>query len=272
MNFHLYIQLIFAVLQPVPNEYNINERIKEANQELYSTPHQDTDAANRKVRFRENLEDFEPEESDEEHTEKNSSQSSASNPKPKEEIIIDEIDQENDELNIEEIDQILSKSNEDMDYTGDDVSEICEQIEDLKAKSDDDTDKLDEDEIHSQRSSKSDLTVEELEDPESQPKVVHLCCEDHKTKKSNCIQKCFPKKITKKCGKVNPSNSDEESRDKKNKTCCQHKHSDEYIQKLPRYNGQNSVYGLSQEQLQKRELNLQKSVHLKQLKGNENVL
>lgn len=151
-----------------------------------------------------------------------------------------------------------------MDVVADlDVSEICEQIEELQAKNEEENDNDAEDDI---LSTKSDLS--KIENPESIPKVVHLPCCDHKTnKKTNCIQKCFPKKITKKGGKVNPSNSDEESRERKHKTCCQHKHSDEYIQKLPRYNGQNSVYGLSQEQLQKREYNLQKSVHLKQMKG-----
>ena len=261
---------VIAVLQPTPNEYNINERIKEANQELYSTPYQDTDFANRKVRFRDTLEDFEPEESDDEQTEKNSSQSSvvSHHSKSKEEVIMDEIDKENDELNVEEIDEILSKNNDDMDYTGDDVSEICEQIEEMKAKSDDEsTDKLDvEDDIHSHKSSKSDSTVEELENNNATNDVIP-CCGDHKTKKASYIQKCLPKKLTKKSGKVNPTSSDDDAKDRKHKTCCQHKHSDDYIQKLPRYNGQNSVYGLSQEQLEKREYNLQKSIHMKQVKG-----
>lgn len=80
------------------------------------------------------------------------------------------------------------------------------------------------------------------------------------------------------CGKpsrVNPTNSEEilSTDDSKSrlKLCCIWKESDEYKRKLPKYNGFNSNYGLSKEEIARRESIQQKQQQLKHFRALQEV-
>jgi hypothetical protein len=63
----------------------------------------------------------------------------------------------------------------------------------------------------------------------------------------------------------NGPESSSESQRKQTKFCCEYKESDEYKQKLPKYNGFISKYGLSKEEITRRELFNSQMLQKKQL-------
>ncbi|CRL01166.1 CLUMA_CG014469, isoform A [Clunio marinus] len=219
------------VLQPVSNQYNIIEKIKEANQELYNGQLIQRQSQP-KVRFRDNkLVDFEPEDVME---------VKQSDPNRKEDIESDDDECIDDEtLNITPIEENI------VDETTIEIEDICEridanEIEELEVvESDLNKDFNDEDNI----SDKDEETHLDVPSSESQKEIK---CKVDK-----------PKKKIFRPTKVNPIEEqivcdDQNGNTSSGKTCCQYKKTDEYKQKLPKYNGFKSNYGLSKEEIEKR--------------------
>ncbi|CAO1354742.1 unnamed protein product [Diamesa hyperborea] len=268
-------------LQPT-NQYNITEKIKEANQELYSESV--LRASSPKVKFREKLVEFEPEfDEDGNLMEKRSNSSNSSHSHRKEEESSDDgyveetHNNNNNNTNINEnnSDVVMNESN----VNSEDIEEVCEQLDgeleiSEKEENSDVTENVPEE---SEDYFKSDFNEEEHEEacnsPElpREPTIIRKCCEDRDRKPD--VQKCFPKRIFShsKSTKISPITTDV-SNDVTNlcrnkvKTCCKHKESEEYKQKLPKYNGAHSNYGLSLEEIAKRQRKEHKSIHIKQRK------
>jgi hypothetical protein len=246
-----------SVFQPSANEYNIADKIKQANQELYSEPNVHNSANNRRVRFRDQLEDFEPEENSEEEGNSQGSNQRVLELDNVSEVSSDDgygesnnsdIERPMEEINCEDIEEILStKSDQESE-----VSEICEQLEEkLDLKNDE---LCEEDSIE----------IIELEPELPRKSTNPLKPNSNEDDDESGIQLCFSKKYRPKSGKIKPAA--EILAEKKVKSCCEHKKSDEYLNKLPSYNGLHSIYGLNSEQLQKKFQNEQKNLHLKQLR------
>lgn len=271
----LFFYSFFLVLQPT-NQYNISEKIKQANQELYSESV--SRASSPKVKFREKLVEFEPEFDDDGSLMEKRSNSSNSSHRKEEESSDDGSDEEtnSDKNNSNHSDVVINESN----VTSEDIEEVCEQLDaeleiSEKEENSDATENVPEE---PEDYFKSDFNEEEELDEVSkspelprEPTIVRKCCEERDRKPD--VQNCFPKRIfsRSKSTKINPITTDV-SNDVTNlcrnkvKTCCKHKESDEYKQKLPKYNGAHSNYGLSLEEIAKRQRKEQKSIHIKQRK------
>lgn len=260
-------------MQPV-NQYNITEKIKQANQELYSESV--SRASSPKVKFREKLVECEPEFDEDGNLMEKRSNSSNSSHRKEEESSDDGSDVEtNSKNNSINSDVAMNESN----VTSEDIDEVCEQLDgelelSEKEENSDATENVPEE---PEDYFKSDFNEEELDEvsksPEllREPTIVRKCCEDRDKKPE--VQKCFAKRIfsRSKSTKINPiitdfSNDVTNLCRNKVKTCCKHKESDEYKQKLPKYNGAHSNYGLSLEEIAKRQRKEQKSIHIKQRK------
>lgn len=125
------------------------------------------------------------------------------------------------------------------------IEEVCEEIYRFEA-SEKNEEELEENEDYTKdfddevEESSKDKTEAQIETNEQKPKV-------QKPPKEKTFR-IKPSKVT-------PSDDEITSDDQKirNKTCCFYKATDEYKQKLPKYNGFNSHYGLSKEDIAKRE-------------------
>ncbi|CAO1330453.1 unnamed protein product [Diamesa serratosioi] len=266
-------------LQPT-NQYNIIEKIKEANQELYSVSV--LRASSPKVKFREKLVEFEPEfDEDGILMEKRSNSSNSSHRKEEESSDDGYVEDTENNKNISINSNIIMKV---LNVNSEDIEEVCEQLDveleiSEKEENSDATENVPE-QLEDYLKN-DDFNEEEPEEPEEISKspelrretstIVRKCCEDRDRKPD--VQKCFPKRVfsRSKSTKINPLSTDV-SNDVTNlcrnklKTCCKHKESDEYKQKLPKYNGAHSNYGLSLEEIAKRQRKEQKSIHIKQRK------
>lgn len=244
-------------MQPSANEYKISEKIKEANQELYAQSNI-SNLANRRVRFREQLEDFEPEDSVEIEESVKASNRVQEIDNISEVSSDDGYGESNNsdfqmgDVQIEEIEEILSTKSE---LESEDMSEICEQLdEELSIKSEIlpkqafyEEKKLEVYKKERRRSGSAEPYYQEPEEPTG-------------------VQLCFPKKYKPRSSKVKPVPGHDPNRPRKIKDCCQQKTSEEYLNKLPKYKGAISEYGLSTMELEQKFLKEQKSFHLKQMK------
>lgn len=249
--FSRYI-VCFPVLQPVSNQYNITEKIKEANQQLYKAESVQRQSLP-KVRFKDHkLVDFEPED-DNELMEKvsNSSKIGKSDDESSDDGYID--DETVDTTVIEE--NCVSESLE--------IEDVCEQIEQFETSESHEVEPKD---------IKEENNHENVADEPEGSELEKQCSDLYETKLSKLEKTSRKKTYGLKSSKVNPySDILVEDQTVRSKTCCYYKKTDEYKQKLPKYNGFNSNYGLSKEEIAKRELIYLKHKQHRQHKHNQRV-
>lgn len=240
-------------MQPVSNQYNITDKIIEANHQLYS----DDDPVKQsqpKVRFRDHkLVDYEPEKEDETMDKKVSSK------------VIETQDEEvSDDGYIDEETFDETKSIEETV----EIEDVCEQIQDL-----DERESNEKESSVNETYSKDDFNEEEEEErslsddtkaDQSEATVIAA-------NKSEKPQHKPP--IRTKNSKVVPidDKSSLAGEQRERKMCCHFKESDEYKQSLPKYNGFNSNYGLSKEEIARREHVRLRQHRYKELKSLQQV-
>lgn len=245
---HFYFPKLSSptVLQPVSNQYNISDKIKEANQQLYVSESTVQRQSQPKVRFRDHkLVDYEPEDVHE-IMEKNTNAKVINNR---------EDDSSDDGYIDDEVDATTS-----IEETVE-IEDVCEQIE-----QDEEKENNEKESPNNENYSKEDFHEE------SEGEQVPLNVGNENPVLSSSNEACSkPEKPTKppifrpKSSKVNPSGSPSDQ-PKLRKTCCDFKETDEYKQTLPKYNGFNSNYGLSKEEIAKREFVQLKQRQHKELK------
>lgn len=251
------------VLQPVSNQYNITEKIKEANQQLYKCEQSQRRSSHPKVRFRDHqLVDYEPEEGGDDDDDvdvveimERRKSITIENGKRKEE-------ESSDDGYID--DEVLQDASTDERLIIEtiEIEEVFEQIEVLDITDVKTTNDIIENEENNNNNNNNhnnnddDLNYEKddfhEEDASNMERVG-------RSKKSLTTKKFFRSKI-------NPSDDDMASTAAKmdrRKHCCQYKETDEYKQKLPKYNGYYSHYGLSKDEIERRERKQLKNVEFK---------
>lgn len=208
---------LFAVLTPSAHQYNIVEKIKEANQ-LYSE-----DPAERqtlpKVKFKDNLVEFEP----------------------GEESAVEIMENISDQKSVEE--------SEDDGYIDEDVAESISVIDESQVELEEEivgTSKYSIEEFENELGDDGNLESDANEASGENDGEGADASAAEKAQKSSSLRP--------RSSKVSPASESavEESR-KIRKLCCFFKDTDEYKQKLPNYNGFNSNYGLSKNEIAKRE-------------------
>lgn len=277
----IYFKFISKVLQPVSNQYNITDKIKEANQELYKGE-QHQRSSHPKVRFRDHqLVDFEPDEESVELMERRASISLSTNssnitinsniPKIKEEESSDDgyIDEEDEAAVTDGGDRVIVESIE--------IEEVCEQIEILDAmtvdivESDNNGGAIDEenytkDEFHEDEDESAIVTAIKIKPDKKQkkqPPQQQQLIKPQQEKRRGSSKKVFRSKINPSIDEVMVTSATttttieligERTSATTRKMCCQHKNG--YKEKLPKYNGFfSSNYGLSKEELERRSAN-----------------
>ena len=132
------------------------------------------------------------------------------------------------------------------------------EIEDVseKIEQEDEKDNNEKETMQNEKYSKEDFHDESEDDlaPSEEAKEPIYTTSNEKLTKHKKASK--PMILRPKSSKVNPCGLSSEDGDQPKilrKTCCDYKGSDEYKQKLPKYNGFNSNYGLSKEEIEKRE-------------------
>jgi hypothetical protein len=208
----------FSVLTPNVHQYNITEKIKEANSVLFSNENVQRKHSP-KVKFRDHkLVDFEDDgESMEIPAQSSIVEDEVSDDGYSEEIV-------NESIEIEDLsEQVQQQETE--------VEEEQEQVEEENYEKESFHEEVDE------------IPVENCEKPEALPELIQPKTTAFRPKSS----------------KVNPVEPE------RRKACCDFKNSDEYKEKLPKYNGYSSNY-VSKEVFAKREFFRYKQMQLKQEK------
>lgn len=212
--------LLYTVLTPNAHQYNITEKIKEANSILFSNENAVQRQSQPKVKFRDHkLVDFEPEDGE--------SMAETQSTVP------DEVSDDGYS------DEIVEVSEEKVIDETIEIEDVCEQVQQVEAenveideKESADDENYDKESFHDEVEVNQGEVVENSNESEGKP----------------------PKKLTSfrpKSSKVNPT--DIETRSDRRKICCGFKESVEYKQSLPKYNGFSSNYGLSKEEISRRE-------------------
>jgi hypothetical protein len=212
----------FSVLTPNVHQYNITEKIKEANSVLFSNENVQRKHSP-KVKFRDHkLVDFEDDgESMEIQVQSSIVEDEVSDDGYSEEIV-------NESIEIEDVSEQVQQ----------DETEIEEEKEPIVEEN------YDKEAFHEEV---EEIPVENCEKPGTAPE---------KTQPKTTV-------FRPKSSKVNPTIT--ESRLERRKTCCDFKNSDEYKEKLPKYNGYSSNY-VSKEVFAKREFFRYKQLQCKQEK------
>ncbi|XP_055840413.1 uncharacterized protein LOC129908123 [Episyrphus balteatus] len=299
-------------LKPV-NEYNIVDKIKEANKELFDDGGDSTDTPDeqrRKVKFHPNLEEYEPISGEDEESGENEDGSlNMVTLNEDDEIVVNDDTSPRTIATMEECAEMLALE----------VQKKIEAIEIKMAESEEEADeiseeivvmdmetgrKLEEDtkemnankkDIPSSEVPQKDVNVskEEADTDEEVPEehegddnlsiivasylpqdTQKTCCDDEPESPSLTKTHSFKRNFSfrrKNSARRNKCRSPEITNLKLNyKTCCEYRNSD--CAKLPKYTGYMSEYGLSRDQLEKREQSLQskhKVVVEKSLKATE---
>lgn len=226
-----------TVLQPVSNQYNISEKIKEANQQLFVGESTVQRQSQPKVRFRDHkLVDYEPEDVNEimENT----------NPK----VISNREDDSSDDGYIDDEVDATTSIEEAVE-----IEDVCEQIEQDEERENNRKESMNnenylKEDFHGESDSEQ-TPLGEAKDAGNENPVLSSSNEtSSKAEKFTKLHILRPKS-----SKVNPCDVPLGDQSKIRKTCCDYKGTDEYKQKLPKYNGFNSNYGLSKEEFVKRE-------------------
>lgn len=215
-------------MQPVSNQYNITDKIIEANQQLYSAGEL-ARKTQPKVRFRDQkLVDYESEGMESMGKEQESSDDG---------YIDDDLPEAT--TSIEEVVEI---------------EDVCETIEQLVEASEN----VDKETLTVENYSQEDFNEDEgdVEGSNLDDTLADQTSIDTQIEKLSKPEKSMKQQFLRsKSSKVNPVDGVQGSEESKpRKTCCQFKGTDEYKQTLPKYNGFKSHYGLSKEEIAKREL------------------
>lgn len=212
----------FTVLTPNVHQYNITDKIKEANSVLFSNENVQRKHSP-KVKFRDHkLVDFEDDgESMEIQVQSSIVEDEVSDDGYSEEIV-------NESIEIEDLSEQVQQPETEIEVEKEEVEEENYEKESFHEEFDENP-------------------VENCEKPETSP------------------EKSQPKPAVfrPKSSKVNPT--EPETRIERRKTCCDFKNSDEYKEKLPKYNGYSSNY-VSKEVFAKREFFRYKQMQCKQEK------
>lgn len=215
------------VLQPVSNQYNITEKIKEANHKLFTSTTTDPISQRRpsaqRVRFKDKLVEYESEDNDK--------------------MTPDIGEHQQQQQRIESVEKYDDEDSVDLDEK--EVEEITSEIEELM-------------------STESGVEPYDDNDFETESHPINEG-DENSTPDLSAFNNAKKKKLTTLAkvvgfggGRKTPqSESSEEKimlqRIRTIKECCQFKESNEYKEKLPNYNGFNSRYGLSKEEIERRE-------------------
>lgn len=280
-------------MQPVSNQYNITDKIKEANQELYKGE-KFKRSTNPKVRFRDHqLVDYEPEEGDEVSVELMERRSSISvhNTSGNNDIVVKIKEEESsddgyiEDEAIQDGERIVVESIE--------IEEVCEQIELLETSIEDVKDDIstNDDETYTKEMDFHEDSIESVIVTTSRVKIERKSIQHKQQPEPSPSQQQQKRKSAKKVfrSKINPSVDDmmtpmaadiisppttpsiSEKRvtSARMKTCCQN--NNEYKQKLPKYNGYSSNYGLSKDELDRRRFNQLRSLEMQQYRAAKKV-
>lgn len=223
-------------MQPVSNQYNITDKIIEANHQLYSDEDPVKRQSQPKVRFRDHkLVDYEPEDENDVNMDK----------KVNAKVVETNEDEFSDDGYIDEEAPEETKSIEEAT----EIEDVCEQIQDL-----------DEIENNDKESSINEIYSKEDFNEEDEERSLSDDTKADQSEATVVVTKKPEKPQQKqtfrtKSSKVVPADdkSTQMGEQKERKLCCQFKESDEYKQTLPKYNGFNSNYGLSKEEIARRE-------------------
>lgn len=212
--------LFHTVLTPNAHQYNITEKIKEANSILFSNENAVQRQSQPKVKFRDHkLVDFEPEDGD-------SMAETQSN-------VPDEVSDDGYS------DEIVDVTEEKVIHESIEIEEVCEQVQQIENVEIDEKEPAD-DENYDRESFHDEVEVSQGEVVENSNEI-----EGKPAKKSTSFRP--------KSSKVNPSDIEPKSdRRKVSRVCCEFK--EEYKKLLPKYNGFTSNYGLSKDEITRREL------------------
>lgn len=257
------------VLQPVSNQYNISDKIKEANQQLYRS--EQLQRSQPKVRFRDHqLVDYEPEDgSGIEIMERRRSSSaggrnSFSGPPIKMVESLSDIDDgyiDDEILDMSADERLIIETIE--------IEEVCEEIEVLEVN-DNNRDFVND--IHESLDNEETKyeTDDFYKDDDSRDSIKSI--ERHPTKTTNGRDEKHGSKKRIFRTKINPiGNIPVDERKPRNKKCCKYKETDEYKQKLPKYNGFYSHYGLSKDEIERREHKMLTSVEFKRRRSSHYI-
>lgn len=203
-------------MQPASNQYNITEKIKEANQKLFTSttdPIPQRRLSSQRVRFKDKLVEYESEEHD-----KMTMDSGG--------LRIESVEEDSESIEIENFDEK--------------IEEISSEIEELKTIESVETYDENDFELESQQN---------IEGNEDSPSTSNLFKRTNRKRLTTVI------KVVGIGGRRTPQSesSGELKRLQVVKNCCQYKESNEYKEKLPNYNGLNSRYGLSKEEIDRLE-------------------
>ncbi|XP_070495095.1 probable serine/threonine-protein kinase kinX [Chironomus tepperi] len=237
-------------LQPVSNQYNISDKIKEANQQLYKSEH--SQRSQPKVRFRDHqLVDYEPEDENGIKMMERRRSSQLSN------ISFKKEEESSDDGYID--DDVFDPSTEErLIIETIEIEEVCEEIEVL--------DISDNNNRAFANGINESLDIEEAKYEEDEfykdddirdatMSTDNIIKSESREKSSSAKRKFHTR--------INPiGNIPVDERRTRTKKCCEFKETDEYKQKLPKYNGFYSHYGLSKDEIERREEKLRKNVEV----------
>jgi hypothetical protein len=229
----------------VSNQYNISDKIKEANHKLFNSTESipQRRQSSQRVRFKDNLVEFESEEHDTTTMESSS-------------LRIESVEEEFEEDESIEVENVEEK-----------IEENSSEIDELRGASG-------SVEIYDE----NDFEMEtQMTSNENGSNGVNGLGDD-KTSALKVERPPGRRRSLPPVTRVTPmSESCEELRRLSAKNCCKFKELNEYIEKLPRYNGFNSRYGLSKEDIERRELarlrreQVRNSKHVEQMQQKELV-
>jgi hypothetical protein len=277
-------------LQPVSNQYNITDKIKEANQELYKGEKFQR-STQPKVRFRDHqLVDYEPEEGDEVSVELMERRSSISihNTNGNNDIIVKIKEEESSDDGYIEDEAI--PDGERIVVESIEIEEVCEQIEMLETSIEDAKDDIstNNDETYTKDIDFHEDSIESVIVTTSRVKIERkLSQQKHEpllpqSQKRKATKKVFRSKINPSMDDAmtptsteiispptSPSISEKRASSARMKACCQN--NNEYKQKLPKYNGYKSNYGLSKDEQERRRFNQLRNIEMQQYRAAKKV-
>lgn len=283
-------------MQPVSNQYNITDKIKEANQELYKGEKCQR-SSQPKVRFRDHqLVDYEPEEDEVsvELMEKRSSISilnTISTSSNNNDIVVRIKEEESsDDGYIDEEDEAIPDG-ERIVVESIEIEEVCEQIELLEMTVEDvlgDDTSTNDDETYTKEDFHQDSIesvivaanrikkLRKIYQPKQQPPEEPS---EEAQQKRKSTKRVFRSKINPSVDDVVtpttiepptiPSIIEKRATSARTKPCCQN--NNEYKQKLPKYNGYSSNYGLSKDELDRRCFAQLRNLEIKQYRTAKKV-
>lgn len=255
--------LHIQVLQPVSNQYNISEKIKEANQQLYKSEH--PQRSQPKVRFRDHkLVDYEPEDGVDGIEIMERRRSSSSNRSFNIKVVKDEESSDDGYIDDEVFDTSVDER---LIIETIEIEEVCEEIEVLELN-DNNKRAIVNDMLESLDSEEAKYETDEFykdDDTRDATKSTEMKIKREPRELSSSSKRIFRTKI-------NPiGNVPVDERRTRTKKCCNYKETDEYKQKLPKYNGFYSHYGLSKDEIERREHKMLNNVEVKRRRSSQYI-